>query len=158
MSEKDDYDFEKIGSDPSLEELRLIKSKKAFPGCHNQEDINRGFKTLNFLKQALPMGEELIAKDPQQLFTVCRESGINHLIYSGFAINWCLLGSPGGMLDMYRRGIMCSAIRQAVTAVENKETAAEELCKEIGLWRVALQFGFVFDDHDIISALSGRIL
>ena len=55
---------------------------------------------------------------------------------------------------MSQRGIMCSVIRQAVTAVENKETARGELCKEIALWRVALAFGFVFDVDDLINALT----
>jgi hypothetical protein len=76
-----------------------------------------------------------------------------NLIYAGFAINWCLLMSPGGMLDMSRHGVMCSALRQAVTAVENKETARRELCKEIALWRVALAFGFVFDVADFMAAI-----
>jgi hypothetical protein len=57
------------------------------------------------------------------------------------------------MADMNHRGLMCSAIRQAVTAVENRETAREEICKEVGLWRVALAFGFVFDAEDFIEAL-----
>ena len=50
---------------------------------------------------------------------------------------------------------MCSALRQAVTAVENRETARAELCKEIALWRVALAFGFVFDVEDLVKALEG---
>jgi hypothetical protein len=49
---------------------------------------------------------------------------------------------------------MCSAFRQAVTAVENKETARDETCKEIALWRVALAYGFVFDVDDFISGCS----
>ena len=55
---------------------------------------------------------------------------------------------------MSRRGLMCSAVRQAVTAVENKETARRELGKELGLWRVALAFGFVFDVDDLVGALA----
>ena len=55
---------------------------------------------------------------------------------------------------MSQRGVMCSALRQAVTAVENRETARNELCKEIGLWRVALAFGFVFDVEDFVGAIS----
>ena len=78
---------------------------------------------------------------------------MSHVIYVGFAINWCLLLSPGGMAEMHRHGVMCSAIRQAVTAVENKETARAELCKEIGLWRVSTAFGFVFDVDDFLGAL-----
>ena len=49
---------------------------------------------------------------------------------------------------------MCSAVRQAETAVENKETARRELGKELGLWRVALAFGFVFDVDDLVGALA----
>ncbi len=49
---------------------------------------------------------------------------------------------------------MCSALRQAVTAVENKETVRGELCKHIALWRVALAFGFVFDVDDFVAALA----
>ena len=35
-------------------------------------------------------------------------------------------------------------------------TARGELCKEIGLWRVALAFGFVFDVDDFVGALPRR--
>jgi hypothetical protein len=57
------------------------------------------------------------------------------------------------MADMSQRGILCSTIRQATTAVENRETAREQQCKEIALWRVALAFGFVFDMEDILAEL-----
>lgn len=49
----------------------------------------------------------------------------------------CLQNSPGGMIDMARYGIMRSVLRDAVTAVENKETAEDELAKEIALWLIA---------------------
>ena len=62
--------------------------------------------------------------------------------------------SPGGMAEMaHKYGVMCSAIRQATTAVENKESARQEWCKELALWRVALAFGFVFDVDDLVAAL-----
>ena len=90
-----------------------------------------------------------------QLNAVCREKGIWHLVYIGFAINWCLLASPGGMIDMSRMGYVCSTIRQATTAVENKETCSEEWAKEVALWRVALMFGYVFDVDPFVAALQG---
>ena len=43
---------------------------------------------------------------------------------------------------------------EATTAVENRETAREELCKQIALWRVALAFGYLFDLQDFLAALS----
>jgi hypothetical protein len=48
---------------------------------------------------------------------------------------------------------MGSAFRQAVTAVENQETARRQLARELGLWRVALAFGFVFDVEDFLAAV-----
>jgi len=106
--------------------------------------VNEGFKFLDFAPEARPVGDEAIAEDAHQLAALCRAHGVNHLVYIGFAINWCLLMSPGGMIDMGRHGVMCSTIREAVTAVENRETAREEREKQQALWRVAINSGFVF--------------
>jgi nicotinamidase-related amidase len=145
---------ESIESDPSLAQLREFKREHVFVGKHNEPDVSAGFADLDFAPEAKPIGDEGIAENSDQLFALCKEAGVNHLIYAGFAIDWCLLISPGGMVDMSRRGIMCSAVRDAVTAVENKETARDELCKQIALWRVALAFGFVFDVDNLIEALA----
>ncbi len=148
---------EQITADPGLERLREFRNDHVFVGPGNREDVQRGFAAMrDFPPQVRPEGEELIAATSHQLFAVCKERSISHLVYTGFAINWCLLLSPGGMADLSRRGVMCSAIRQAVTAVENRETARQELCKDIALWRVALAFGFVYDVDDFTEAL-GRI-
>ena len=144
---------EQVTSDPTRDALLAFKQKHAYHGEHNRADIQRGFADLAFPPEAVPVGEEGIAENGAQLFALCKADGVNHLVYAGFAINWCLLLSPGGMAEMGRHGIICSALRQAVTAVENKETARHELCKAIALWRVALAFGFVFDVDDFIESL-----
>jgi hypothetical protein len=149
--------IEQIASDPVKDRLNGFKSEHVFVGKHNEADVAAGFKNLDFAPEARPVGDEGIAENAEQLFALCKEAGVNHLIYAGFAIDWCLLISPGGMVDMSRRGIMCSAIRDAVTAVENKETARAELGKQIALWRVALAFGFVFDSRDLIAALRSEV-
>jgi len=142
-----------VEEDPCLTSLRAFRAANVFVGRHNEEDVRRGFEALDFAPEAKPTGDEPIAENGHQLFALCRRDCVNHLIYAGFAINWCLLLSPGGMAEMSRHGVMCSALRQAVTAVENKETARRELCKEIALWRVALAFGFVFDVEEFMKAL-----
>jgi len=143
-----------IESDDITANLRKFKAEHSSVGAHNREDVNRGFKVVDFMPNAMPVDGEGIAENAHQLFALCRENNINHLVYAGFAINWCLLLSPGGMADMSKRGVMCSAIRQAVTAVENKETARDETCKETALWRVALAFGFVFDLDDFLAGIA----
>ena len=150
----DPGEVEGVDSDPVYEELNRFRAERVFPGAHNVGDIERGFARIDFAPQARPDPNEGVAESGRQLAALCRASGINHLIYMGFAINWCLLMSPGGMLDMRRYGVICSTIRQAVTAVENRETAESEAGKEHALWRVALAFGFVFELDDIQRVLN----
>lgn len=144
----------KVEGDPIRAKLDAFKSASVFPGKHNTPDIDRGFAALDFPDEARPVGNEGVAENSAQLFALCEEAGINHLVYCGFAINWCLLLSPGGMAEMQQYGCMCSAIHDATTAVESKTSAPNEWAKEIALWRVALAFGFVFESADIIAALS----
>lgn len=133
--------------------LTRFRREHVFVGPHNEVDVQRGFENMDFMPEARPVGDEGIAENRRHLLALCRHHGINHLVYVGFAINWCILTSPAGMLDMCRHGLVCSTIRQAVTAVENKESARLEGHKEEALWRTALAFGFVYDADDFIAAL-----
>ena len=143
--------------DPTLAGLREFRRQHVFVGPHNEADVKAGFAKVDFMASARPQGDEGVAENGRQLFGLCREAGVNHLIYTGFAINWCVLLSPGGMWEMQKYGVLCSTVREAVTAVENKETARQEMCKQLALWRVALAFGFVFDLADILAALEGPV-
>jgi hypothetical protein len=143
----------RVEQDPVHKELRAFRDRNCNAGPRNRPDISRGFQHIDFQPSARPVGDEGVAEDDHQLAALCKAAGVNHLIYAGYAINWCLLLSSGGMADMDRRGFICSAFRQATTAVENKESARHELEKEFGLWRVALAFGFVFDVDDFIAAI-----
>jgi hypothetical protein len=154
LAGKSKFKYPSIKKDASRRVLDRFRSDNASSGMHNRQDIQKGFKSLDFSPEAMPVGDEGIAENHEQLFALCKEHEISHIIYVGFAINWCLLFSPGGMADMSKYGIMCSTIRQAVTAVENDFTAKNEICKEIALWRVSLAFGFVFDLKDVLSSLS----
>lgn len=133
--------------------LGNFKRDFSFPGKNNIPDIDRGQAAKGFMKGALPNDNEYIAADSNQLHSVCLELGINHLIYIGFAINWCLQYSPGNMNDMADRGLLCSTIREAVTAVENKSSAKNETNKDYALWVTALKNGFVYDYIDFMNCL-----
>ncbi len=150
---KESFRLPNVKSDDVLKELNRFKFENVFYGEHNKEDIQKGQANTGFMKQAEPLANEAVVVNGDQLHAVCLKEGINHLIYTGFAINWCLQYSPGSMNDMASRGIMCSAVRQAVTAVENKESARYEGHKEYGLWVTALKNGFVYDLDDILKIL-----
>lgn len=145
-----------VPQDPTYLELQRIRAAYGFPGEHNRADVEQAFTCLDFAPTARPVGNEGIAANGDQLATLCRIHGINHLVYVGFAVNWCLLMSPGGMVDMARHGCLCSTIREAVTAVENRETARDEREKQQALWRIAVEFGFVFHLDPFLRALPAR--
>ncbi|BBH22818.1 hypothetical protein Back11_41630 [Paenibacillus baekrokdamisoli] len=148
--------LEQIEKDVTLLNLEKFKREEAFPGKHNLEDIERGFGRLDIPMAVKPIGNEGVAATSEQLFALCKEKGINHLIYTGFALNACIFQNPGGMIDMRRRGIFCSVVSQAVTAVENKETASRQLAKELSLWQTSLFFGLVYDADDLVHALQNK--
>lgn len=145
--------FPQVTRDAAYDRLATLRDERVFPGSNNSNDVSTGFSRLNFATEARPLDNEDIAENGPQLAALCRARGINHLVYVGFAINWCLLMSPGGMVDMKRYGCLCSTIAEATTAVENRESARSENEKQQGLWRVALDFGFVFGLADFLRAL-----
>lgn len=142
-----------VPADPTHARLLRQRTELSFPGTANIADAAAGLAQLDFSPAARPRDNEGIAEDGHQLAGLCRAHGVNHLIYVGFALNWCLLMSPGGMVDLARHGCLCSTIAEAVTAVENRETARGELEKRQALWRVAVEFGFVFSLEDFLAAL-----
>lgn len=142
--------------DPCLTELRAFRRQHGYPGRHNDADCAMAMADVRIASQAMPVGDEPVCEHADELLACCLADGVNHVIYVGFALNWCLLMSAGGMLEMSERGLMCSTIRQAVTAVENRESADGELHKEEALWRVSLRFGLVFELDSFLAGLPTR--
>ena len=55
---------------------------------------------------------DLVSSGPQELYNLCQERGITHLIYAGGATNMCLVGKPEGMVPMARLGMDCLIARK----------------------------------------------
>jgi len=145
--------LEAVKEDEVYKMLSEFRVSDGYLGKHNLADIEAGFQRLKIPAEAMPLPEEDVAVNAHQLLTLCRRDGINHLIYSGFAINWCLFQAGGGIWEMARHGLLCSAIREVVTAIENKETVRGELAKENALWRVSTGYGFVYELDPFINAI-----
>jgi len=130
-----------------------IKSKLIFGEHYNDNRDEEHFgRFFDFAEPAKPMGDEYVVETSHQLSSVFSSLGAWNLIYIGFAINWCLWFSGGGMVDMSRLGYRCSCIREGITAVENRESVRGELHKEEAMWRTSLMFGYIFSAGDFIAA------
>ena len=117
----------------------------------HHEQIEAGYAKYRFA--ILPQDHEDVVTHANQLLEVCKAHGIEHLIYTGFAVNACLISSACGMLDMDRRGVMCSIVGDLTTAVENKESCVTQRNREYGLWQFATQSGFVFVSEQLQKML-----
>jgi len=139
--------------DAATRALGEFRMAHVHPGTGNLADIAAAGKMRDIHPSARPLPGEYMVTQSDELQAVCALHGVNHLIYAGFAINYCLLMSPGGMLDMSRRGFLCSAVREATTAVECDFSAGDETAKRLALWNVGLSFGFVYEQNDLEQAL-----
>ena len=142
--------------DATIKALGAFRTAHVHPGTENLADIAAAQKIRDIHPNARPLPGEYMVKQSDELQAVCALHGVNHLIYAGFAINYCLLMSPGGMLDMSRRGFLCSAVKEATTAVESGFSARGEMAKQLALWNTALSFGFVYGQADLENALRER--
>ncbi|MEA4823064.1 MAG: hypothetical protein VB111_02995 [Clostridiaceae bacterium] len=140
-----------IEADETLVKLRAFRSENVFYDGTNKEDVKRAGELRDFA--IMPQENEDVACTSDQLFALCREHGISHLIYTGFCVNACLVMSPCGYIDMARHGVMCSVVRDLTTAVENAESCAVEGNKDYGLWAFALWGGFVFEKDTLMGTL-----
>ena len=59
---------------------------------------------------------DLIAEGTQQLYSLCRERGITHLLYMGVHTNMCVMGKSVGMVPMMRTGLQCILCRDLTDA------------------------------------------
>lgn len=134
--------------DDVIIELENFKKNFVFPGANNIDNCN------NYKRESLLVeNDEPTLHNSEELHKLCLKDNINHLIYSGFAINWCLQYSPGNMNEMHDRGFMCSAIKETTTAVENKESVENQLNKQYALWLIAIKHGFIYELNDILAIL-----
>ncbi len=134
--------------------IKEIITYDAAYGRHNMEDINKSRKIRNFADQAFPQGDEPVAETTEELFAYCKKEGINHLIYSGFALNACLQISPCGMVDMFRKGFLCSVAEDLTVALETKESIRTEGNKHAQLYMISTIYGLVFESDDIINVFN----
>jgi nicotinamidase-related amidase len=54
---------------------------------------------------------DLIAWGTREMYNICRERGLTHLIYAGIATNMCVVGKPEAAGSLSRMGIKCMVSR-----------------------------------------------
>jgi len=96
--------------------------------------------------------EEYVIATGQQLHDLLAQKGILHLIYVGFAANWCVLGRDYGIRAMSSRGYNIILLREATTGVEFPDTVDQLFTTEIAIREVEQQYGFTSSKKDFLRA------
>jgi len=100
-----------------------------------------------------PQGDDLVCSETWELHRLMVARKIVNLIYTGWALNWCLWFSPCGMNDMERLRYRIFAVRGGCVAIENAESAEAEGNLEYACWMTATKFGYILESGELIAAL-----
>ena len=95
---------------------------------------------------------EFVVATGEQLHALLAERGILHLVYAGFATNWCILNRDYGMRAMAGRGYTMILLREATAGVEFPDTVREGLATEMAVREVEQQLGFSAANADFLAA------
>ena len=96
--------------------------------------------------------DDFVVATGQQLHDLLKARGVLHLIYVGFATNWCVLGRDYGIRSMARRGYNIVLLREATTGVEFPDTLDKLMTTEIAIREVEQQYGFTASNADFYGA------
>ena len=97
--------------------------------------------------------DEFVIATGQQLHELLEERRILHLLFAGFATNWCVLGRDYGIRSMSRYGYNIILFRDATTGVEFPDTYDNLFTTEISIREVEQQYGFSASNADFFAAV-----
>ena len=97
--------------------------------------------------------DEFVIATGQQLHELLEEKRILHLLFAGFATNWCVLGRDYGIRSMSRYGYNIILLRDATTGVEFPDTYDNLFTTEIAIREVEQQYGFSASNADFFDAI-----
>lgn len=101
-------------------------------------------------------GDEVIA-DGDQLHELLRSRQITHLLYAGFATNWCVIGRDYGIIAMNGRGYNIVLVRDATDGVEFHDTVEAGTATQIAIREIETKYGWsTTTDHFVRAVEESR--
>ena len=88
----------------------------------------------------------------QQLHELLEERQVLHLLYLGFATNWCVRNRDYGIPAMAKRGYNTVFLRDATMGVEYPDTVENCFATEIAIREFEQQNGFSASNEDFFKA------
>lgn len=96
--------------------------------------------------------DDFVIETGQQLHDLCRERRIVHLLYAGFATNWCIPNRDYGLRAMAARGYNLVLLRDATMGIEFPDTLDTLTATEMAVREAEQQLGFTACNRDFFKA------
>ena len=103
------------------------------------------------------LDEEFVIATGEQLHELLTERRILHLLYVGFATNWCIRNRDYGMPAMASRSYNTILLRDATMGVEYPDTVETCLATEIAIRECEQQNGFSASNADFFAACDAPV-
>ena len=100
-------------------------------------------------------GDEVIATG-QQLHELLKARGMLHLVYAGFATNWCVIGRDYGIIAMNGRGYNIVLARDATAGVEFHDSVEHETATQIAIREIETKYGWSTTAADFVRAADNQ--
>lgn len=128
---------------PPAEFRRREGPYHTYRGPREQEPGIRDIREERRMSDAVEVrSDDIVIATGEQLHTYLKSQGILHLIYAGFATNWCILNRDYGVVAMRNRGYNTILLRDATTGVEFPDTLDGLWATELAIREVEQKYGF----------------
>jgi nicotinamidase-related amidase len=117
-----------------------------------REALSRYETELDISELTRPLPDEPVIATGAQLQALLAERGILHLVYAGFATNWCVLYRDYGILEMSRRGYNLILLRDATTGIEFHDSVASLAATEMSVREIETKQGWSARTADFVTA------
>ena len=102
-----------------------------------------------------PQPGDVVIATGEQLHDELRSRRILHLLYAGFATNWCVMGRDYGMIAMQGRGYNNVLVRDATTGVEFHDSVDELTATQITIREIETKYGWSTTCDELVHDLAG---
>jgi nicotinamidase-related amidase len=99
--------------------------------------------------------DEFVIANAHQMHELLAERRVLHLVYIGFATNWCIINRDYGVRDMTCRGYNVILVRDATEGVEFPDTLRKRWATELAIREVEGRYGFTTSKKDFREACKG---
>lgn len=104
--------------------------------------LERYVTELDIAPEVRPEPGEILIHTGQQMHEMLAQRGIVHLVYAGYATNWCIIGRDYGVVAMNDRGYNVILLRDATMGIEFHDSVDRLTATETTIREVETKYGW----------------